>query len=135
MNDRFKFRAYIDGHGMTNNFSLIDIFRGKIVKAGDGFHLDPETLEYFPGVHLMQSTGRKDSEGRLIYEGDILEIGIYSDTPPTYHEVVWGNDYPAFDIEPRIHDDCNSLHGSLIDFSASVKVIGNIYENKELLSE
>lgn len=80
---------------------------------------------------LMQCTGITDSEGKLIWEGDILFINQPDQIIKTsYYQVEWwGCDgYPAFDISPLIADDCNSLQYALIEFN--VKVVGNIYETE-----
>jgi uncharacterized phage protein (TIGR01671 family) len=138
MNDSSKFRVYIDGHGMTNNFSLIDLLRGKVVKAEDGFYLDPDTLEYSPGVYEMRCTGLKDSDGKLIYEGDILETDFYNYTSresyKIYYEVSYCVPLLTFVIESKnarnfLYVAGNPHHG----FNTGFKIAGNIYENKELL--
>lgn len=87
----------------------------------------------FDEVILMQSTGLKDSKGVEIFEGDILKINY--DGNEYIHTVINGTDegYPAFDLEPN-ESECNLLsdifQGGLY---YSYKVIGNIYEQPELL--
>ncbi len=75
---------------------------------------------------LMQYTGLKDKNGKEIYEGDIVEI--YDDkykivySAPTFREVGIGNS------RNRV------MTGSFVgDIIYHLKIIGNIYENPELL--
>ena len=51
------------------------------------------------------------------------------------HEVTWGGDnYPAFDLEPYWSEDNNSL-SELTASDFKIEVIGNVWENKELLND
>jgi len=73
-------------------------------------------------VVLMQYTGLKDKNGKEIYEGDIL----YGTNPNGMHNCVW---------------ECVSLENfhhyqeteEAINEYGNIEVIGNIYENPELL--
>ena len=75
---------------------------------------------------IGQYTGLKDKDGKEIYEGDILEflkgIKMY---------VIWDNEYKGFIlVDPRI----NLKNGSIGNwYVEKTKIIGNIFENKELL--
>ena len=75
-------------------------------------------------VELMQYTGLKDKNGKEIYEGDIL----HDDTGSKY-EIVYVENLAQFLGD---YGDC--------DFALSMyeqgdnEIIGNIYENSELLS-
>ncbi len=102
----------------------------KAGKCIDGIHPNDAY-----NVELMQYTGLKDKNGVEIYEGDIVSIQ-YDNDQPTIHEVVWcGIDYPAFDFQPQLNCECNGFSHYHNDPDTIVEVIGNIYENPELLEK
>ena len=80
---------------------------------------------------LMQSTGLTDKNGKEIFEGDILcDEGIEQENDfvyatVSYREGMWVCDQIT-------SDDCG-YGGALNEFSDDYSVIGNIYENPELL--
>lgn len=124
MNDRFKFRAWSNKENKMYNVHSLHIGTNKaIVTALYGnasITLDDKVL--------MQSTGLHDKNGKLIYEGDIVRIFHLSSTgqPRTYiSEVYYYKVKPSFQVKGY----------GFIDEDDVVEVIGNIYENKELLNE
>jgi uncharacterized phage protein (TIGR01671 family) len=81
-------------------------------------------------VILMQYTGLKDKNGKEIYEGDILKwLGF---------EVSNGKQIRPVRKAPILSDtrewiiNCYQIQ-NLIESNGTVEVIGNIYENPELL--
>lgn len=75
---------------------------------------------------LMQYTGLKDKNGIEIYEGDILE---HEDDPPSG---VYEGCEVTFDEEYGIYCFKNDAPNLLSSY-CNLKIIGNIYENPELL--
>lgn len=73
------------------------------------------------GNQWYQYTGLKDKNGKEIYEGDILEFGNEESG-----EVKWIDD----DCQFRVVGD---IHLIMLEKNNYRNVIGNIYENPELL--
>lgn len=86
-------------------------------------------------LRLMQYTGLKDANGVEIYEGDIVEYFSDFTEEKSNHQVKYfcNDDYPAFDFSPSISDDMNGFSALVYQEIGTVKVIGNIYQNSELL--
>lgn len=73
---------------------------------------------------LMQYTGLQDKKGKEIYEGDILEW----DEDSTY-----GYNYDKHIVE-EFNNPCNGVVGlSVPQYPDFYTIIGNIYENPELI--
>lgn len=101
-------------------------------------------------IELMQYTGLKDMNGVEIYEGDIVRFAhedYFNHEDNSFYEdceengigqVYWGGSYPAFDIG-ELHNKNIPAHecdyNIFSDESHYFEVVGNIYENPELLKE
>lgn len=70
-----------------------------------------------------QYTGLRDTDGREIYEGDIVRTSVAKDAIGV---VEWNNDQASFVVHMKGRTQCYPL-------SKSDKIIGNIHDNPELL--
>lgn len=76
---------------------------------------------------LGQYTGLTDRNGKRIFEGDILR---YDDGETSIYDVRW--DYHRWLVQ--LHGDYSAMPDDLDDFFCQyAEVIGNIYDNPELL--
>lgn len=95
---------------------------------------DLETIQsfiyHFGNKELLQFTGLHDKNGREIYEGDILKSG----NGEGISFVVWVLDRWRFNswmpYSMNLYDHVNKTNGKPM-----AEVIGNIYENLELLNQ
>ena len=99
------------------------------------FHTISDIFAYGDNVNLMQLTGLKDKNGVEIYEGDILKETCYVEPGYSVGESFTKVEYG--DIQFSSTKGWNLIHvkgldGFYLSFS-HCEVIGNIYENKELL--
>lgn len=120
-----KFRAWLKKEQkMDNDVDHISWLEDELYCIGDGitYMVSAEDLE------LMQSTGLKDKNGKEIFEGDIVKMAkdVYSE--PTYYEVVRHRG-GAYRLESKQHGCELWLRHT------DCEVVGNVYENKELLED
>ena len=93
-------------------------------------YFDHAKVDEYDGVQISQFTGLKDRQGREIYEGDILKYG--SCVEVVFYEPTMGR----FMTELKKCNDESEI-GEISSLSPyytdNYEVIGNIYENSELL--
>ena len=133
-NREIKFRVW-NGRTMTYPegpeapFTVIRL-GGKVVDVSYGELMGEEEHSV-----LLQYTGYKDSDGKDIYEGDIVKETWKENSPYGYRPEEWDDEEdiyainyvaPSFIFRNRWGDQT-----SIEDFKRAV--IGNIYENPELL--
>ena len=86
------------------------------------------------GYHLMQYTGLKDKNGKEIYEGDIIFIKGETKLLDIKGKVEYSNTFAQF-IITNTGSVANETE-PLGDYEEeNIEVIGNIYDNPELLEE
>lgn len=122
-----KFRAYDSG-------SLSRMYQPDEVMVGNGdiWIIDEDSVagEWIVNndIHLMQSTGIKDKNGKEIFEGDIVD---YKGRKAI---IKWHGSYASFiyrfvdEMQERV-SEWEPLFLAYHHF----EIIGNIYENQELI--
>lgn len=125
-----KFRAYDSG-------SLIRMYQPDEVMVGDGniWIIDEDLVAgdwiVNNDLHLMQSTGLLDKNGKEIFEGDVL--AIETDEGVTNLKVFWDEKHALFMFESKKYNEKDLLAELVEDNTYPFEIIGNIYENPELL--
>ena len=129
MKRELKFRAWkIKEKEMLPAYEIgaIDFFGGRMLRDTEIFFFDEDRYGDKVDLHLMQFTGLKDKNGKEIYEGDII-----STEAKVRLLVGWNTEYASFCLDKDgwmyshwFGESCNPK---------DCKVIGNIYENPELL--
>lgn len=125
MNREIKFRAKCKDNGDWVYGSYIANYNNNdwIVQGCDFFAVDSDTVCQFTGFH--------DEEGKEIYEGDIFYyvftriryVVFFSNTAGRFQFAA----LRAFNIRS------SSMHDLWINFNLHSRVIGNKYDNPELL--
>lgn len=119
MSREIKFRGYSEGTGISGRGGMFEI--PSIIEL-----LNNSSYDYgYPSEYvLMQYTGLKDKDGVEIYEGDIVK---------TEHESIGVMKW--HDVSAQFNYDCNELLWShpIYSMSGEKEVIGNIYQNPELI--
>lgn len=135
MQDRFKYRFFdVEDKKMYDVKNICFIGEPTV------------TVDYKPVIkkaiyrgYLMQSTGLKDVNGELIYEGDIVSVKV------EIQDFFGEDEYYSENYKGKIIFEKGEIAIDVIDITRHLislffnikgcEVIGNIYENPELLSE
>ena len=95
--------------------------------------------EDFENKYIMQYTGLKDKNGKEIYEGDIVSSYVQTGKESSRSIIVWEDEelYSGWNIKVIKDFYPPNQEGCIIPISRNdvmdYEVIGNIYENSELL--
>ena len=143
-NREIKFRAWnYEEEWMSEPFNIFDLNRSvEKYQVGDSYSAysiyHRSIMEDYIGLNksddvLMQYTGLKDKNGKDIFEGDIVQYLCQKETTQVLQTYVVVFDYDAF---------CKLMDGEHYAFGFSQngqllkeKVIGNVFENPELLPQ
>ena len=123
-----RFRAWdsVKKEMFKDTFAITE--SGQVVVVEQEFVTSTPDYVFVDHLIVMQSTGLHDKNGKEIFEGDIVKMAkdVYSD--PTYYEIVRHRG-GAYRLESNQHGCELWLRHT------NCEVIGNIYENPELLEE
>ena len=138
-----KFRAWIKDYQVMRSVEFLAFNEKGVAEIftnpEDG---EPEDFRHTHSPEqaiLMQSTGLKDCNDREIYEGDVIKVsdGLYEiDEENPFVVVKWDEESGAYTTKDFTGEfDVLNLGWQIADELIRVEVIGNIYENPELVSE
>jgi uncharacterized phage protein (TIGR01671 family) len=136
-----KFRLWDDKekkwiHGPNKDESLDGCnILGEIILFGEWA---PVNIERLNDLVVLQFTGLKDRNGKPIFEGDILASRV--NEKPCNYLVEWNEhrgNYVGFVLRPVMKDPPRitfHIHDFQMWMEEGFEVIGNIYDNPELLT-
>lgn len=129
--DRFKFRYFnklsnkmVEPKNWQNIDSIFECLKQQVCYDNDISLLPYNHIGN--GLVFMQCTGLKDKNGKLIYEGDICEYE-FDDIGKQKAIIYFNKKYASFMVKP-----IDNFQYAVIN---DCEVIGNIYENPELLKK
>lgn len=126
-----KFRAWDKRKNVMRDVAVLHFTKNGKTNFIE-YWINPTELKSYHvrNIELMQSTGLKDKNGVEIFEGDLVEHddNLNGDWE-TFEacEVVYDKDYAQFCFKWDA--------GNFLTDYRNLNVIGNIYENSELLEE
>ena len=126
-----KFRAWDKRHKRMIEVTSIN-FRDRTIEEETRYAVNRKL--YLDDVVLMQHTGLKDSKSVEIYEGDVLTLKYPRDRRYTVTaKVIRGSQISAMTL--KFEDEFTTEEIPLYKISAehNLEILGNIYENPELL--
>ena len=136
MEDRYLFKAKrVDTHDWILGFLSMHKTGKYFIRPIGGSASSSEEVEKNT---ICQCTGLKDKNGKLIWENDILHNGNYFvvkwNAPCARFDIVLNNSHniPMGKWEPMI---CDWKTNDFKEYKKSIdyEVIGNVFDNKELL--
>ena len=128
MND-IKFRAWDKVNESMHDVQGISFYHESIsVDRGDGTYFANHASIF----ELMQYTGLKDKNGAEMYEGDVVKGSYYAGYNIGIKRIIGNVSWTsaAFKVS-----GVKQYEGTIVGLDGSFEVIGNIYENPELLGD
>ncbi len=148
MQDRFKFRGKRLDNGQWYSGSYLYLhnapqykWNGDKTQTKEDVHyiIDDKDINYAVDPETVgQYTGLKDKNGKLIYEGDIIKEKWYSRDDEKYRECLYSVEYDKEKMAYCFVEVENGFKNFFVDMEYiqdDYEIIGNVYENPELLEE
>lgn len=122
-------KVYIKELNIVREVEMIDFYNKQVLAYVIGVRPRGETAIYsFDEVEFMENTGLKDKNGKYIYEGDIVTVN------GTWNCIIkYKQSSCAFVLKSIDSRWSVGYFGNYDAIEEMLEVIGNIYENEELV--
>lgn len=126
-----KFRAWLKEKKEIVDVEEIDFIHKVINYIDNDYENNRQEIigAYFENIELMQYTGLKDMKEKEIYEGDIVKLRANHGIGVIKYSDEWGAFIVEY-IKPRPLAVLGMNY-----YKEDIEVLGNIYQNPELLGE
>ena len=122
-------KVYIKNLNKVREVEMIDFYNKQVLVYGIGIGFRGGTAIFsFDEVEFMENTGLKDKHGKYIYEGDIVTVN------GTWNCIIeYKQSSCAFVLKSIDSRWSTGYFGNYDDIEEMLEVIGNVYENEELV--
>lgn len=122
-------KVYIKKLNIVREVEMIDFYNKQVLAYVTGVRPRGKTAIYsFDEVEFMENTGLKDKNGKYIYEGDIVTV------KGTWNCIIkYKQSSCAFVLKSIDSRWSTGYFSNYDDIEEMLEVIGNVYENEELL--
>ena len=128
MNDRYSYRAKRTDNGKWVEGYLYGIWERRYILWGMTNDV-PNMVEVDPST-ICQCTGLKDKNGKLIWENDIVNCF----EAECCGKISWNESEAGFYFDVLLEDGTYEEE-HIYDYADCMMVIGNIFDNPELLKQ